>query len=438
MGNTWLLVFIIVFILFLILNFIDISERIFTGGSEKIILPPIREYKSSLMHSLINQLTMELNKKNNFSEEKIKTFKKIYNKYYAGWFFEINSKHMLDKNMIPKAFPINKYDEIWILNKLGLPDYEFKYNPDFVKNIKIKSDFKISVYYPENEQKLNIPTTFIIPQEAKEEINKKIILINEYSKYPVYLPITYIQLERLRSLWTENNSGNSEEFLKATWVILYIYNTLGGLGNNGSVPIGLIPDFIELFGSPLNTQERYCSPFKFEQEFFGSLGSFFDYELIPNQKYTFNPPYSLEFMNNAAEILIKKIDNLLIKFPDAKFSIACIIPIWDKESLMEIGEQVQNYQNNFPAYDTLINSKYFVKSYKIPKDKHKFYSWYDNKWINYASTHLLLLSNVKDSGDPIFIDLNKYHEKWLLLSQKEIIEPTEVWKYARLFDLEKN
>jgi hypothetical protein len=239
------------------------------------------------------------------------------------------------------------------------------------------------------------------------------IMINENNVRggPKFFPITHIQARRLRELWDAvpiHAPGSS--LLGAAWTLLYVYHTLGGLGNNGSVPRGIIDNtFTELFGSPMNTQQAYCSPFKFEQDIFGSLGSFFDYKLIPGQKYTFNPPYVADFMNMSAERLVSQLEQ--VSGSKESTTVVCVIPVWDSATQLEIGDP--DGHEDFPAFDTLKNSKFFIGRKVLKKEEHKFYSWYDNEWISYASTHLIVLSTGETQ-----IDIDEFEHKWLNLTSQ--------------------
>jgi phosphorylated CTD-interacting factor 1 len=113
----------------------------------------------------------------------------------------------------------------------------------------------------------------------------------------------------------------------------------------------------ECFASPLNcTFANYGSLFPDIDSYFGSFGSFFDWnnELDSKDGYSFeaNPPFIPEIM---LEMTIK-IDKMLSLNPSCPLSFVVIVPIW-KEA---------------PSYSMLKSSLFLQKTILIHKDAHGF------------------------------------------------------------------
>lgn len=110
----------------------------------------------------------------------------------------------------------------------------------------------------------------------------------------------------------------------------------------------LNPNIMECFASPLNNNLlNYCSIFKEDEQYFGSSGSFFDVfpNDITNEVYVINPPNSDEILTKCNELIEQKLNK------DRKISIICFYP-------------------NYPdMIDSLMKSKYYVKSYHLKPNK---------------------------------------------------------------------
>ncbi len=210
------------------------------------------------------------------------------------------------------------------------------------------------------------------------------------------------QYNRLREIYT----GAPEKFDAMVYTLLFIYHSLGALGNNGSVPIGLLNDedgvdsgFTELFGSPLNTQSKhgYCSPFTVEVDYFGSSGSFYTYSLKAGENYTCNPPYIDGMMTDAAKRVVSELRRL--GTPETSTDVFFVFPVWDKKGLEMLGDKKDPNDPNADApYGCLevLRASGLVRTEKIlHKNAHKYYSWYGDKLVSYAHTYIFLLSTAQ-------------------------------------------
>lgn len=375
------------------------------GGLRSIsgeTLPPLMEYKSALRGAFfksMNETIMTIISKDPSKTTKTKkmgqTLGKYYDKAFSRFMFSLNTYGKLTPDLIPKEYPIDKDDVKYFMNTYDLAEYF----PVFLKYSHMNCP-----YWPKFNS-LGPKVQGLFNETIDSEGNSS--MINRVTGQ--ILPVTSIQYNRLKSIY----KGPPELFDNFAFTVLYVYHSLGSLGNNGSVPIGLInEEYIELFGSPLNTQQRYCSPFIFEKEYFGSLGSFFDYVLQKGQKYTCNPPYIDGLMAEAAKRVTESLKKL---GPGSKTDVLVVIPIWDAAGLEEIGDPKDpNDPNKDEKYDTkeIIENSGLVRSRKLlNKNDHEYYSWYGNKFVSYSHTYLYVLSTEEEPG----IDLDDVVTRWDIL-----------------------
>jgi len=358
-------------------------------------LPPLIEYRKALNDTLyralinvVNKVSHEAPMYSTNARTMISGYKKYYDKAFSRFMFTVNTHGNLTKNLIPKKNPVDFEDIAYYMNSHQLGKYS-----SYLEKVKYP------VWPTFNEHGPKVSGQFTGNAMTNSVTGDT-------------LPITNIQYERLREIYT----GPPELFDSMAYSILYVYFNLGGLGNNGSVPIGLIDkDYIELFGSPLNTQQRFCSPFKFEVDQFSSLGSFFDYHLLRNQKYTCNPPYVDSLMTEAMKRVTKEMTAL---GPGANVSMLVVIPIWDRLGIEAIGSSKPNDNNKDERYQSLeiIEASGLVRAQKmLHKDDHKYYSWYGNKFVAYSHTYLFVLSTEEKPT----IDLDDLVARWDSLTTAE-------------------
>ena len=106
-----------------------------------------------------------------------------------------------------------------------------------------------------------------------------------------------------------------EYFLERVFILFTRYFIFGNANNQSSIP----PSFkkmlkknynikIELFGSAINTSNRYCSLFYEIEKYFGSMGNFFDVD-IQRGYYEINPPYEDKIMNDVFFKIYESLEN---------------------------------------------------------------------------------------------------------------------------------
>jgi hypothetical protein len=373
------------------------------------LLPPITEYKEALRLAIFAHLNAISRVSQKSAQPSllavIKGFAKYFDKAYSRFMFTANSKGHLNAVMVPTEDPIDYEDLGYYLRSHNCPITikKIKGIPDAMSFKKMGRDVTGARYV---DGKITNPGTADLPLE---------------------LP----QYNRLREVYT----GPEDRFDSMAYTLVYIYHSLGGLGNNGSVPIGLLNDddgedlgVIELFGSPLNTQSRkgYCSPFTVEREFFSSLGSFYEYTLVPGNLYTCNPPYIDGMMEDAAKRVVERLRDIISTSETSETSetsstdVFFVFPVWDKDGLERIGDPKKdddpNADERYGCLDVLRESG-LVRAEKIlHKDAHKYYSWYGDRLVAYSHTYVFVLSTSEQPR----IKLDEYLSRWdALIAKKE-------------------
>lgn len=198
------------------------------------------------------------------------------------------------------------------------------------------------------------------------------------------------QIKHAAELYT----GPSDDFDADLDYIRGLYEGLGGSSNFLSVPLSIKAGFIELFGSPLNTNNEYCSAFKFERERFSSLGSFFEYAFQPNQKYLANPPFDEQIMEEMALYINKQLDTV------SNVTVVVVIPDW---------------RPPFAVRDILDASKYRKSSSLLNRHTHQFYDHRNDAMINVCTSRLYVMSNEEWSDTAM--TASKIADKWAALNK---------------------
>lgn len=361
-----------------------------------------------------------------FGKNKIKNINLIkdriyrsYNDMFILWMFDANMENKLS-DYIPIGNIINKENILYTLAQEG------SINAELANKCIDKWD--TNTYY-------NALTS--LRNNVRENIPCKIELIKNDDKYTfvrviesggirnidkqLKIHISNIQYNRLWQLYNmyyEKIDEPNATFIENAYFITAKYNLLGGINNNLSVPDIVDAtifntadlqvakhrlDYMELFGSPLNTRtDKYCSPFIDEKEIFGSMGSFFNYDLTPGV-YMANPPFDNNLMLKMAERLVAQLKN-------SKGAIYIIItlPVWDPETQEKL--KVKNYKTPFPAFDLLSKSEYLLAHEVLTRD-YKYYNYFTESYSHVTPSHLLLLSNQQISGRVILAEIKKNWQK---------------------------
>jgi hypothetical protein len=212
--------------------------------------------------------------------------------------------------------------------------------------------------------------------------------------------ISKAQHTRLRTIYNQKYGDYEGDKNK----LIALYNFIGMNSIHMSIPP--IFEGIELFGSPLNTHNPYCSPFEFEKRF-SSFGSFFLFNICDYKEtvFTANPPFDEEIMEQMAD----RLESQLHKCKNAGLSktIIITIPVWDSKSQKKIG--APDYGMNFIAFDKLLKSLFFMEHDIFRKDEFPYWDYYKQKLIPVSFTHLIVLA----TGQPSYTITN-IKKKWLM------------------------
>jgi phosphorylated CTD-interacting factor 1 len=155
--------------------------------------------------------------------------------------------------------------------------------------------------------------------------------------------ISLQHFQKLQILYDRNNRNHAtvqqhqDNFYKALFTVLCRYDMLegGGLqsalnGNVFDVILNKLNCNMECFASPFNCcYERYCSALPDTDMFFGSMGSFFDFQfegLKDGGCFQANPPFAADFIL----AMYRHMEKLLMDDTvDAPFMFIVFIPAWN-------------------------------------------------------------------------------------------------------------
>lgn len=279
------------------------------------------------------------------SPNNVTKFQEFYHSVYPKWFFNALRRGHLD----PETFQLAQHASL--------------------NDVVLQSDLD---YF---SMKYRIPL---------KRLGEPVVVTIE--EFPIGLSsLTDAQQKRVAQLYT----GDPDEYAATLDYVRGLYDGLGGSSNFLSVPPGIKTDFIELFGSPFNTRSDYCSAFGIEKELFGSLGSFFEYELESGTNYIANPPFDEQLM----EDMVRRLDAQLAKTTNV--TVVVTIPDW---------------QPPFAARDLLDNSPHRKSSCALSRQAYNFYDYRSGNYISVCFSRLYVLSN--DTWNSTQITATKLADKW--------------------------
>jgi hypothetical protein len=252
---------------------------------------------------------------------------------------------------------------------------------------------KEEIYYDRNNKKIKFYNFKLINIEDSIYICKKLInIINN-----IMIPVEQYDFMSL--------NYNGKEELKDTlvWIILFRYQLLSSNNNQLAVLPKIYKqmekDFdlsVECFASSINTTSKYyCSLYQDIEQYFGSIGNFFN--LIPIKgTFSFNPPYQYDIITNGVNKIFDHLKNTT-----EKLTFIITIPIWDNvgkeymsKYMVENNNNIINYID-FDIMNKIRESEYFRGLRMISKDDftymdHNFYL-FKNKTIQ--NTYVIIMSN---------------------------------------------
>jgi hypothetical protein len=180
--------------------------------------------------------------------------------------------------------------------------------------------------------------------------------------------------------------------------LLYRYNYMEAINQQLSIPYSIKQKLkdkynvnFELFGSGINRYyDNYCSLFYDLEKYFGSMGNFFNIELIEGL-YFANPPFDEDIMANMA---IKLLDSL--KKTNKPLGFIINIPMWDYKISIEIKNKCNTpvaFNKPYLCYDLLRKSKFFYKEYIYCKNEFKYYNIKKDKYVPAVNTFIIIIKN---------------------------------------------
>ena len=157
---------------------------------------------------------------------------------------------------------------------------------------------------------------------------------------------------------------------------------------------------IECFASSINSESNiFCSLYYDTEKYFGSIGSFFNVQLVRGF-YSFNPPYQVDIIETG---ILKIFDFFENTNEDLGFIIT--IPIWDNngKKYMEDNDLKNNNDvieyADFEIMNLIKESKYFNGLKMISKDEFTYidHNFHLFKNTTIQNTYIILLSNFKNN-----------------------------------------
>lgn len=193
--------------------------------------------------------------------------------------------------------------------------------------------------------------------------------------------------------------------------ILYRYKLMGADNQQLTANINFKKDMqrimnvnCELFGSSINRlYDNYCSLYYDIEQYFGSLGNFFDISLTQGL-YFANPPFDEELMEKMASHIVSLLDKTL-----SPLGFIITIPIWDYKTTTKISQicKTKAYDMGpYRCYEILKQSKYFYHEYKFCKKGFPYYNFLTNTVIEASNTYLLIIkNNLMEFNNDVFKEL---------------------------------
>jgi hypothetical protein len=384
-------------------------------------IEPILELYKGKLYSILNKLF--INDCINIFGTNIFSIKKSYSRtltnILACWLFSL----YIDYDFSDDYFFPNNYENTDILKNIfiDLCKYDIniinsEYKIDLILN-NLKKNYKYQLQLLNNYKKSNlflknINNFYILKKKIKLKNNKILLykfelqtkIIIKEDKLKNILNNLLIPINIYNKL-INKYTGVLEKVDMYIWCLLFRYQLLGS--NNHQLAI--LPDILknmnidynlnfECFASAINsTFDNYCSIYYDIEQYFGSVGNFFN--IIPiNGTYSFNPPFQKEIITSG---ILKILEYLNNKTTSLTFILT--IPIWDLEG-KEIMKKL--YNNNIEKQNidygdfeiiNIIKSSIFLKFIKmIPKHNFTYidhnFELLKNKTIQ--NTYVIILSNI--------------------------------------------
>jgi hypothetical protein len=414
-------------------NYYNINYPKYKNDDSEIILEIYRgKLYNILLKKFISSCINNLNE-SVFSNKK-NYFRTIVN-LLASWLFTLYIEYdFLEDSFFPKNH--KNYD----LLKETLKNYTSLYNIDNVEDkinniinnldntyiyiLNLLSEYKKTTFYKENKNKIILNKTIITQKRNNNEIlfYKFNIIFNcniyiNSSRLKNIINNIIIPIETYNKM-KNKYKGEETKMDIYIWIILFRYQILGSNNNQLAVLPNVLDKMkndinlnFECFASAINSNtEHYCSLYYDVEKYFGSIGNFFNIDILEGI-VSFNPPYQ----SNVIEYGINKILSIL-ENTNNKISFLITIPIWDTygKNIMEEQQSKNNNDNidygDFDIMSKIFNSKFYYGKLMISKNDftyidHNFYL-FKNKTIQ--NTYIIILSNYNNNYIDIIKNYNFY------------------------------
>tara|TARA_R110001599_G_scaffold2762_4_gene15064 strand:- start:15354 stop:16598 length:1245 start_codon:yes stop_codon:yes gene_type:complete len=301
----------------------------------------------------------------------------------------LNEEFRLVHCFSPEELRKSPVQEFLKVNPILSNDNHLKIN----SNPMTENQIKPSHLFSSSKYSNNYSVREILRKNSSSSIDIQIVgheylitynsITSEHKKY-------MINVKQYRHL-LNSYVGERNLFHNRITIMISRYYACGGLRNHFSVPPEVI-DYTgaqtELFGSPFNTHlDQFCSPFHDVEFYFGSMGSFFDFEMKTGT-YILNPPYDEELIEDAMVKVISALET------NQEITVICVIPMWDIES-QEIYKGGAHSERDFECIKRMTNSSFCQSNTILSYTTHKFYDYYETKNIYISDVHLIIMTNTR-------------------------------------------
>ena len=276
----------------------------------------------------------------------------------------------------------------------------------YIKNINKYKLIKKEIIQKRDENdvsfyKFEIKVNFEIKDKKLNNIlNNLLIPLNEYSKLK------------------NNYNGDIDKMDEYIFIILFRYQLLGSnnhqLGVKNIIMNNLNIDYklnFECFASSINsTFKNYCSIYYDVEKYFGSLGNYYNLNLISGT-FGINPPYQKDIIEKSINKCLLEL--LTAQQNDKELTFIITIPIWDNEGKQQMKNDFNNelpQQNidygDFDIINTIKKSEYCKVLRMIPKEK---FTYLDHNFVllknkTIQNTYVIILSSKNNINPQYLLD----------------------------------
>lgn len=310
------------------------------------------------------------------------------------WLFSIYGYNYNNIDSVIPSIPDEyEYDEIYLSLKYHKPNITKIETLPFMNRIKVQCDkslLEIKNSYVELTKKkdFTIKTTKSYKEVGNDKISKTFISI--YIDDVYFCSMLEKIFNKLKNQYILTKIGNPSKVEYYTACCIYRHKTLGINNQSAAMPDYEKKEYVEkydikveLFASAFNNYcSIYCSLFYDIEKYFGSIGSYFDTNVIKGS-FFINPPYIDEVMAPAMKKTIHFLENA--KKNNRELRFVSILPAW---RLKENGFE-------YKFYNIIINNKKFIEKHTLKlKDDYKFYVYFQDEYYNLVDVDIFILSFV--------------------------------------------